>query len=238
MWNRPEELSLGSAVIIFIIVSTGSPTSQLFTPQFVHTEVAGCREPRPVETSPTRALQTSSVLPGPGSAPGEGRPWGPDPGDYISHNSVPRRHLGGWAVAAWGLALQAARMAQLTPNLGLHHGGRGTPTSRASGDLGSACPPSPLLHPRASGPRVRPREEACSLPAGQGPEDPEVGGSHVSSSDLCPVYSAHSPPFSDVPCFCFSEVRTLGSPQERKSGYRTLRTPGLGAGRLKGIADS
>uniref|UniRef100_A0AAA9U183 Protein phosphatase 1 regulatory subunit 14 n=1 Tax=Bos taurus TaxID=9913 RepID=A0AAA9U183_BOVIN len=53
---------------------------------------------------------------------GRGSHAGQDSVNYISHNPILNRHLGRWAVAAWGLALQAARPSQLTHNLGLHHG--------------------------------------------------------------------------------------------------------------------
>lgn len=123
--------------------------------------------------------------------------------NYISHIPSLNRHLGRWAVAAWGLALQGARPSQLTPNLGLHHGVRGTPRRGASSDLGSACPSSPPLHPREPGPRVCQREDASCPPLAEGRSTQKGGGwsSQVSSSDLCPVYSAHSPPFSGGPCF-------------------------------------
>lgn len=126
---------------------------------------------------------------------------GPDSANYIPHNSVHRRHLGRWAVAAWGLALQAARPVLLTPILGLHHRGCGIPPSRASGDLGNSCLLSPLLHTWDPSPRVGPYGEACSLLAGQGSKYPDVRGSHVSSPDTHPAHSAHSPPFPDVPLF-------------------------------------
>lgn len=80
------------------------------------------------------------------------------------------------------------------------------------------------------------------VPAGRGPEDPEGRGwrSQVSSSDLCPVYSAHSPPFSGGPRFpplggqktrapyWSANPRTgclerLGVGQEGEKGERTAR---------------
>uniref|UniRef100_A0ABI8ANP7 Protein phosphatase 1 regulatory subunit 14 n=1 Tax=Felis catus TaxID=9685 RepID=A0ABI8ANP7_FELCA len=101
-----------------------------------------------------------------------------------------------------GLALQAVEPAPFTPNLGLHHGWCGTSPRRVSGDLGSSCPPSPPLHSCEPGPRVGLRGEGCLPSAGQGPEDLDVGGSHVSSPDPRPAHCAHSPPFPDGPCFC------------------------------------
>lgn len=146
---------------------------------------------------------------------GRGSHAGQDSVNYISHNPI-NRHLARWAVAARGLALQAARPAQLTPNLGLHYGVRGTPRSAASSDLGSACPSSPPLHPREPGPRVCQREEASCPPLTEDRRTQKGEGwrSQVSSSDFGPVYSAHSPPFSGGPCFRSSEDRTLGSPLE------------------------
>ena len=184
--------------------------------------------------------RSRQVFPARAPLRGRGSHAGQDSVNYISHNPILNRHLGLWAVAAWGLALQAARPSQLTPKLGLHHGVRGTPRRGASSDLGSACPSSPSLHPREPGPRVCQREDASCPPLAEGWRTQKGGGwrSQVSSSDLCPVYSTHSPPFSGGPYFCSNEDRILGSPLESKSSHRTLRTPRCRAGRLKGRGDS
>ena len=166
------ELVLGSAVIIiFIILSTGSSTYQFFKPQFAHTRLRSA-EDRALGRPALRG-RSRQVFPARAPLWGRGSHAGQDSVNYISHNPILNRHLGRWAVAAWGLALQAARPSQLTHNLGLHHGVRGTPRRGASSDLGSACPSSPSLHPREPGPRVCQREDASCPPSGRGPEDPE-----------------------------------------------------------------
>lgn len=196
------ELVLGSAVIIiFIILSTGSSTSQFFKPQFAHKRLRGA-EDRALWRPALRG-RSEQVFPARAPLRGRGGHAGQDSVNYISHNPSLNRHLGRWAVAAWGLAFQGARPSRLTPNLGLHRGVRGTPRRGASSDLGSACPSSPPLHPREPGPRVCQREDASCPPLAAGRRTQKGGGwrSQVSSSDLCPVYSAHSPPFSGGPCF-------------------------------------
>nr|KAF6279472.1 hypothetical protein mPipKuh1_010247 [Pipistrellus kuhlii] len=125
----------------------------------------GVRRAAPCEGQSYEGTQTSSVLPSP--APLQRRDCQARPGsaNYISHNSVRRRHLGRWAVTAWGLALQTARSVLLTPILGLRHDGSG-PRRVGRRGPGSSCPPSPLLT-RGSRSTCRPRGETCSPPAGQ-----------------------------------------------------------------------
>lgn len=188
--------------------------------------------------SPTRGRPKQVLcFPVPALLRGRGGHVGRDPANYISHNSVHRRHLGRWAVAALGLALQAARPVLLIPILGLHHGGRGIPQSRASGEVGNSCSLFPLLHTWDPGPRVGPCGEACSSPTGQGPKDPDVRGSHISSPDTHPAHSAHPLPFQ-TSRFCFSDDRILGFQRKSKSWYPALRTSEFGAGKLIGIEDS
>lgn len=117
-------------------------------------------------------------------------------------------------------------------------GGRETLASRASGDLGSCCLSSLLLHSYDHGPRVGPRGEACLLPAVQELQDPDSGGSHISSPDIRPTHSTHSPPFPNGPCFSFNKDRILGFQGERKSWYPALRISEFGVGKLVGVADS
>lgn len=151
---------------------------------------------------------------------------GPDSANYTPHNSVHRRHLGRWAVAAWGLALQAARPVLLTPILGLHHGGCGITPSRASGALANSCLLSPLLHTWDPSPRVGPYREACSPLAGQGSKYPDVRGSDVSSPDTHPLPSLSRRPL------VFASVMTehKGSSERANPGTRRLEHLGLGQG--------
>ena len=99
--------------------------------------------------------------------------------------------------------------------------------------------PVRLLHPSTPGSPVHVSVSAKTplvSPLAEGRRTQKGGEwrSQVSSSDLCPVYSAHSPPFSGGPYFCSNEDRILGSPLESKSSHRALRTPKCRAGRLKG----
>lgn len=77
-WNRPYGLLFMGQLLILSLLSgvpaPPFPSSLLLSFLFVRIEVVGCEGPRPVEASQTRAPQTSSALPLPGSTEGEGWP--------------------------------------------------------------------------------------------------------------------------------------------------------------------
>lgn len=207
-WNRlcktvSRNAYYGSVIIVFIVMSSGSRTSQLPMP-----------EPPRLYTQTLRGA--------------EGRvPWRP-----ALRGGAPNKFCASWSrlccgggAAMWGRILRttfpiipftAATLAggRWLPGVWPFRppgrfcsslfwastmGWRGIPQSRASGDVGNSCPLFPLLHTWDPGPRVGPCGEACSSPAGQGPKDPDVRGSHISSPDTHAAHSAHSPPFPDVP---------------------------------------
>lgn len=137
---------------------------------FVHTEVAGCRGRRPVE----EGAPNKFCAPLPGLRCGGGAAMR----DRTQRTTFPIIPFpaailagGRWLPGVWPfrppgwLCSPAIRASTV--------GGRGTLPGRASGDLGSSCPPSPLLHSWEPSPRVGPHGEAGSPPAGQGPEDPD-----------------------------------------------------------------
>lgn len=109
VWNRKR--LFGVSYFISIVTSTGSPISQLFmleSPR-LYTQTLQVTEGRALwrPALPRRPKQVLCFS-APAPLPGRGGHVGPDLANYISQNSVHRRHLGRWAVAVWGLALQAA----------------------------------------------------------------------------------------------------------------------------------
>lgn len=131
------------------------PTLYARVSSFVRTDVAGYRGPRPVEASPAKAPQTSSVLLRLNAAAWEGWPCGARPREL--HFPELRSPPPPWPVGGGclGFGPSGRRVGPLTPNLGLYHGDRRP--GRACGDLGNSFPLSPLPHPWEHGPRVSPR---------------------------------------------------------------------------------
>lgn len=122
--------------------------------------------------------------------------------NYISHNSVHRRHLGWWVVVAWGPVLKAVQAGSAQPRPGpppreapdpAEKGVRGPgqllPTFSTSPPLGSqstclVCAEKPTWLPLAKGRRT----QMSGIP-----KSPR--------RTLNPAHSAHFPPFPNGPLF-------------------------------------